>query len=137
MLEIDCRECLNCDMKNARCKLYGNDPEKAARACAADGFKGYMTKDRGGSMRLIDADAAKKALTGWETAPTDEEIERTIDKIPTIEAEPVRYGRWVRSPSGLYACNVCGVNDRFGLSSNCPNCRAKMYGGTSNGNIGK
>lgn len=45
-------------------------------------------------MRLIDADAAKKALTGWDTDPTDEEIEYTIDELPTIEATPVVHGRW-------------------------------------------
>lgn len=38
--------------------------------------------------RLIDADAAKEALTGWETEPTDEEIEYTIDHIPTVDAVP-------------------------------------------------
>ena len=40
-------------------------------------------------MRLIDADAAKLALIGWDTDPTDEEIEYTIDNIPTIDAVPV------------------------------------------------
>ena len=47
MLEIDCRKCLNCDMENARCKLYGSDPEKAAKACAANDFKGYVPEDGG------------------------------------------------------------------------------------------
>ena len=37
--------------------------------------------------RLIEADAAKAALTGWETDPTDEEIEYTIDNIPTVDAD--------------------------------------------------
>lgn len=36
--------------------------------------------------RLIEADAAKAALTGWETDPTDEEIEYAIDNIPTVDA---------------------------------------------------
>ena len=49
-------------------------------------------------MRLIDADAAKKALTGWDTDPTDEEIERTIDEQPTIEAAPVNKN----------SCGFCG-----------------------------
>lgn len=40
-------------------------------------------------MRLIDANKAKKALTGWETDPTDEEIEFVIDNLPTVDAEPV------------------------------------------------
>lgn len=39
--------------------------------------------------RLIDANEAKAALTGWETEPTDEEIEYVIDEIPTVDAVEV------------------------------------------------
>lgn len=39
--EIDCRKCENCDMKNGRCVIYGDDPEKATKACAANMFKNY------------------------------------------------------------------------------------------------
>lgn len=39
--EIDCRKCENCDMQNDRCAIYGNDPEKAVKACAANQFKHY------------------------------------------------------------------------------------------------
>jgi len=39
--EIDCRKCDNCDMEIGCCKLYGNDPEKAVKACAANCFAGY------------------------------------------------------------------------------------------------
>ena len=38
--------------------------------------------------RYIDAQLAKEALTGWETDPLDEEIERTIDNIPTADVAP-------------------------------------------------
>lgn len=38
--------------------------------------------------RYIDAELAKEALTGWETDPLDEEIERTIDNIPTADVAP-------------------------------------------------
>ena len=38
--------------------------------------------------RYIDANLAKEALTGWETEPTDEEIEYTIDKIQTADVAP-------------------------------------------------
>lgn len=79
-------------------------------------------------MRLIDADAL------CEGRASDDPVVIAAKSAPTIDAEPVRYGRWVSSPFGLYACSVCGVNDLFGLSSNCPNCRAKMYGGTSDEN---
>ncbi|MBO7172353.1 MAG: hypothetical protein J6V52_05320 [Bacteroidaceae bacterium] len=89
-------------------------------------------------MRLIDADAAKKALVGWETDPTDEEIERTIDHISTIEAEPVRYGEWVstalvdqkgRVIVEQYKCSLCGRHE-YRKEPYC-HCGAKMDGATN------
>lgn len=38
------------------------------------------------AKRLIDANATKKALLGWETDPTDEEIEYTIEQLPAVDA---------------------------------------------------
>lgn len=40
-IEVDCRICENCDLKNDCCKLYGSDPEKATKSCAEHGFVGY------------------------------------------------------------------------------------------------
>ena len=39
--------------------------------------------------RLIYVEDAKEALTGWETDPTDEEIEYTLDNLPTVDAVEV------------------------------------------------
>lgn len=39
MLEIDCRKCSN--LGEDRCRKYGADPDKAVKACAADGFTNY------------------------------------------------------------------------------------------------
>lgn len=41
MLEINCNKCENLIDKNAGCKLYGSNPEKAVNACANDQFKNY------------------------------------------------------------------------------------------------
>lgn len=41
MLKIDCRNCENCDMAHDRCSIFGNDPKKAVKACADNGFKDY------------------------------------------------------------------------------------------------
>lgn len=40
--------------------------------------------------RLIYAEDAKDALLGWDTDPTDEDIEYTIDKLPTVEVADMR-----------------------------------------------
>lgn len=39
--------------------------------------------------RYIDANLAKEALLGWDTDPTDEEIEYVIDEIPTADVVEV------------------------------------------------
>lgn len=97
-------------------------------------------------MRLIDSDALIEALgldqhNNGEGMTSDEEwIAEAITTAPTIEAEPVRRGRWRKSKSkdwsggGAYICSVCG----YGYSwagyheanefTYCPNCGAKMEG---------
>lgn len=57
-----------------------------------------------------------------------------VQDAPTIEAEPVRHGRWeVKHPNG-WACSECGewglmIDNRGICKSNyCPNCGAKMDG---------
>lgn len=93
-------------------------------------------------MRLIDADALHgkvKMETNPYGKPTIDydsgvKVLEWIDKTPTIDAVPVRYGQWeCQKP-----CPVCG-EDRFkGLDADiwadweppyCPNCGAKMNGG--------
>ena len=91
-------------------------------------------------MRLIDADDLL-----WELAKVGiayrVEVNRTIMNAPTIEAEPVRHGRWKAeerdswSGGGAYICSACGYGYSWGgfFEANdfnyCPNCGAKMDGG--------
>ncbi len=61
-----------------------------------------------------------------------------MQKIPTIEAEPVKHGRWVSiadKPYMIYECSLC--NDRWSYGAviqmnYCPNCGAKMDRGAEN-----
>ena len=68
-----------------------------------------------------------------------QELQLLLNKIPTIEVEPVRHGRWVKANGmmppeyhGRKCCSVCGafaLSDFYGrerLSDFCPNCGAKM-----------
>lgn len=81
---------------------------------------------------LIDRGELKNRLKwGWAN---DKFVLRTIDEMPTAEAEPVKHGRWIfeEHPDSYYyhwECSNCKAwfsdNARFGYNY-CPNCGAKM-----------
>ena len=62
-----------------------------------------------------------------------------LSYLPTIEAEPVRHGRWVERPNtkGQVYCSECGTlektTDNNFKSMHCPHCGAKMDGGINDG----
>ena len=90
-------------------------------------------------MRLIDADAL--TLLAYKSGdyghPAVVDLEDIAD-VPTIDAEPVKHGRWnvctrdVDMRTITVECSECGVCFEvsmfaFGLCYNyCPNCGAKM-----------
>jgi hypothetical protein len=92
-------------------------------------------------MRLIDADALLPGFVVCKVTEYDESgcgmsykavPVKAIENAPTIDAEPVRHGRWnyadVRKSFGVLhgvKCSECGVE---GVSSYnyCPSCGAKM-----------
>jgi hypothetical protein len=103
-------------------------------------------------MRLIDADALKEHYNVPDAEGVFsycDTIMQTIDAQPTIEAEPVRHGRWIDTPlpnSRVARCSLCGFwqrtngDDKTGkhLIHNavyryCAGCGAKMDGGADNG----
>lgn len=79
-------------------------------------------------QRLIDLN---KTISELKTLPEQERLEYMgvydlLKSMPTIEAEPVVHGHWVkRYKSKYYHCSVCGglVEDEW---HNCPHCRSKM-----------
>lgn len=91
-------------------------------------------------MRLIDADALDFTIPDnphFMTATLVQVVKNAIDKAPTIEAEPVRHGRWrladdgdgvVCSCCGKDFCNLIYETDDFHY---CFNCGAKMDGGAA------
>ena len=88
-------------------------------------------------MRLIDADDLDNVVLRLnEEGRTITRSEyKTVDSIifefPTIEAEPVRRGRWVEEP-GMFMCSVChdvwSTEDEEMIKgfNYCPWCGAKM-----------
>lgn len=103
-------------------------------------------------MRLIDAENVAKNLTamkeslGVDAISIDAMIDGLLNKEPTIDAEPVRHGRWEPCTledgkdmvaNGYKRCSLChdvGVlhEDAYGywngqtLTDYCPSCGAKM-----------
>jgi hypothetical protein len=77
-------------------------------------------------MRLIDADAFK--MEDFRHCLDCDSIIQVIKYAPTIEAEPVKHGRWLQPKSGECFCSECKT-----LGSpqwkRCPVCEAKMDGG--------
>ena len=97
-------------------------------------------------MRPIDADALKKAI---ELICEDERTNMTaiayfallelVDTMPTIEAEFVKHGRWVKSDTQkhveiTYECSECQheVVGEYEKTPFCGGCGVRMDGNTDN-----
>ncbi len=94
-------------------------------------------------MRLIDADALKNAMY-TETMLKDTDMQRwdsgcwiryklfenVLREQPTVDAVPVRRGKWIRKGDGhLLQCEFCNrhIREPFGyMFKYCPNCGANM-----------
>ncbi len=86
--------------------------------------------------RLIDADALEKTGIPFTTHGGATFIALgSVRTAPTIEAEPVRHGRWVmKSTCGPHTekphCSVCDkIPKSICFEPYCPNCGAKMMDG--------
>lgn len=56
-----------------------------------------------------------------------EDSAELVALMPTIEAEPVRHGRWKQRRNGEYYCTNCGREERLIFQKNfCPRCGARM-----------
>lgn len=82
--------------------------------------------------RLIDAELLKHEMIMESLKPilARRNVLGIIDDAPTIEAEPVRRGRWIdhqykEFPIGRYECSVCGARHDMPWDY-CPNCGARM-----------
>jgi len=83
-------------------------------------------------QRLIDANALEQDLISKGFYPAI--VKRAIEKAPTIEAEPVRHGKWIYNGSLLdreyFNCSECdaGLSIVGGKPNYCPRCGARMDG---------
>ena len=98
-------------------------------------------------VRLVDANALYrkvkmecnpygKPTIGFEDG---KKVLELIDKQPTIEAEPVRHGSWIKSDTNTFKkCSECGSVWDAALCDNiffvyCPRCGSKNGGVDSAG----
>lgn len=87
-------------------------------------------------MKLIDANKLRKAIeslpncyNGFSDTYDKACIIGVIDEQPTIEAEPVKAGKWLAiGNTGLATCSCGYITDRYSIYNYCPNCGAKMEG---------
>ena len=93
--------------------------------------------------RLIDADKinTKDVIGGTSKFANDirQAMQDLIDNAPTVDAEPVRRGKWIEVGSGFnyhFECSKCGWKDGYPFNDRhkyCPNCGAKMEEEIENG----
>ena len=93
-------------------------------------------------MHLIDADEAVKiikryddrGLTIDEVTRVTDGIAKEIEAMPTVDAEPVRHGKWMEivthngcTPDYDCVCSLCGSSGAP-IDDYCRGCGAKMDG---------
>lgn len=87
--------------------------------------------------KYIDCEYAKKALIGWDTDPTDEEIEYALDELPAADVVEVVHGKWLKTKyPEQYQCSecyyewtvrgMCRETPRDNDAFYCPCCGAQM-----------
>lgn len=95
-------------------------------------------------MRLTDVDKVYEIIVDQYHLKTEIQklaLRETLTKVPMVDAEPVRHGRWEWSEDNWWhRCTACGVtfdydktyelfDHGFQLANYCPNCGARMDGG--------
>lgn len=79
-------------------------------------------------MRLIDADEIVcdiyDEMEGTMVVTADD-----IAKMPTVDAEPIRHGRWIRQDNGTWVCSECQSwipDEQHYYARYCLHCGARM-----------
>ena len=80
-------------------------------------------------MRLIDADYVKSKLNKSALGGhLHYYVCGVIDDAPTIDAEPVKHGWWIKLDRDIVVCSECGRHENALLVDSYPycHCGAKM-----------
>ena len=81
-------------------------------------------------MKLIDADKVAEAIEWLDIYDFViwHDVQECIDKVPAVDAEPVRHGQWEWDGyvyDMLWRCSECSCLNEYD-SNYCPECGAKM-----------
>lgn len=81
-------------------------------------------------MRLIDTDEFLKRIEWLDEYDFTlyREIKKYLDEMPTIDAEPVRHGRWIvpEKSDFNWECSECGYGIMDNKLTYCSHCGARM-----------
>ena len=87
-------------------------------------------------MRMIDADALSKFIDyGHLNNPNEKlysenDIREMIDMMPTVDAVPVRHGKWIKytgTGKVQWMCSECSAEEKNPKIANwCYHCGARM-----------
>lgn len=86
--------------------------------------------------QLIDKKVVLEAVQALPAELDAETVQRCIEIVsnqPTVDAVPVRHGKWETSRPdapmfGFYYCSLCGRKRTSPQDRYCPNCGADMRG---------
>ena len=108
------------------------------RLIDADEFKKLLLKERDAIPKLIfgryDFGVSRRNHDGGLIRAGIRKALRCMEQTPTIEAGPVRHGRWEFHKDGSGTCNQCHftqkhIYDDDGWQNYCGVCGAEMDGG--------
>lgn len=138
---LACKRCAYYKVGHVECSVQDKE--------CTDGNLEWLKQEERRKMRLIDANALKNSFdSAYTVFGQCVYAKGIVDMQPTIEAEPVRRGRWIEcdykhmehgmietEPKAGLCCSEC----RTGFKKNhmtykafCPACGARMDGGDSN-----
>lgn len=76
-------------------------------------------------MRLIDGDELFGSISKQERWNVPDFVYESIKNAPTIDAEPIQHGKWIKVGDNTYRCSQCNevscCNGNF-----CTDCGARM-----------
>lgn len=88
-------------------------------------------------MRLIDAEELLKILQKQQQLGNVNDSRGRAKAIlevihaPTVDAEPVKHGKWFHDMEGYARCSCCNEHEQNEVAfffTYCPNCGARMDG---------